>query len=572
MTFVRHVKLWASWSCCAFGESSPNLEPLRHPPTAAVSQTRACIPDKILMRESHSTFWSYATDVQIVAQHIWHSLIPYPEYRIPVTRYTIHNVFFPLIPLLMMGYLVRRPNTHIHRIALMPIAIWATLRASFGYVWVDEFYSPYNFGQGLFGLASVGKAIEYACVKEGRLKVGESTVGQADLPAVDAVTAKKPSVASTLGVNKTLSPVDARVIRSPSGVTLQYLPLSNGGLSPTGELRTAVRSPSGVTLAFRDTTRPASPTSKKAAGKTISKTVRTSHPLRGLADALEVIGSVRGIGWEFGKGLYIAPETRPLDRRGFLLSYLQFFILSFLTLDFIESMLKVLPGFSDGYRGSIFFVQALPSFLSRNTTLSPLVKEYPTEILLVFRYLVSTGITFAIGFGVIAGFNMVYSLLTVFCVGVLGHNPESWAFPLFDHPWRATSLADFWGRRWHQTLRQTFFIFGGYPLQYILSAITGIFTSNEKTKKNIGRMGLVLGTFTASGLFHGFAIYPMGKGGISSTGIIYFASQGVFVLVERGWSYITGKKVGGVLGRLWAYSIVIIGLEPCIDEWTSRGF
>lgn len=47
-----------------------------------------------------------------------------------------------------MGYLVRRPNTHLYRLALMPFTIWVVLRASFGYVWVNEEFSPYNFGQG----------------------------------------------------------------------------------------------------------------------------------------------------------------------------------------------------------------------------------------------------------------------------------------------------------------------------------------------------------------------------------------------------------------------------------------
>jgi hypothetical protein len=47
-----------------------------------------------------------------------------------------------------MGYLVRRPNTHLYRLALMPFTIWTILRASFGYVWVNEEFGPYNFGQG----------------------------------------------------------------------------------------------------------------------------------------------------------------------------------------------------------------------------------------------------------------------------------------------------------------------------------------------------------------------------------------------------------------------------------------
>jgi len=47
-----------------------------------------------------------------------------------------------------MGYLVRRPNTYLYRLALMPFTIWVILRGSFGYAWVNELHGPYNFGQG----------------------------------------------------------------------------------------------------------------------------------------------------------------------------------------------------------------------------------------------------------------------------------------------------------------------------------------------------------------------------------------------------------------------------------------
>jgi hypothetical protein len=47
-----------------------------------------------------------------------------------------------------MGYLVRRPNTYLYRLALMPFTLWTILRGSFGYAWVNELHSPYNFGQG----------------------------------------------------------------------------------------------------------------------------------------------------------------------------------------------------------------------------------------------------------------------------------------------------------------------------------------------------------------------------------------------------------------------------------------
>ncbi|KAI6139048.1 hypothetical protein BKA82DRAFT_4229397 [Pisolithus tinctorius] len=36
--------------------------------------------------------------------------------------------------------------------------------------------------------------------------------------------------------------------------------------------------------------------------------------------------------------------------------------------------------------------------------------------------------------------------------------------PVFDKPWKADSLRDFWGYRWHQLFRRTFVILGGRPL------------------------------------------------------------------------------------------------------------
>lgn len=48
-----------------------------------------------------------------------------------------------------MGYLVRRPNTYLYRLALMPFTIYFILRASFGYNFVNEIYNPYNYGQGV---------------------------------------------------------------------------------------------------------------------------------------------------------------------------------------------------------------------------------------------------------------------------------------------------------------------------------------------------------------------------------------------------------------------------------------
>jgi hypothetical protein len=154
---------------------------------------------------------------------------------------------------------------------------------------------------------------------------------------------------------------------------------------------------------------------------------------------------------------------------------------------------------------------------------------------------------------------MCYEILTLVCVGLLGHNPASWP-PLFDEPWLATSLADFWGKRWHQTLRETFFIFGGYPLQFIVYHLTEPLFG-KKSAKSLGRIGLVLGTFIASGLFHALPIYAMGHGGVDHSATIFFGLQGLLLLAERAWRLATGIKVRGWWGRIWTYCVVLIGIQ-----------
>ena len=375
---------------------------------------------------------------------------------------------------------------------------------------------------------------------------------------------------------------EPKLVKSPSGVAL--------ALAPDAKLigkKKAIRSPSGVTLAFREsnlTSRSNSPAPNGHSSVPNTDLKKSSSPLRGLADAIEVIGSVRGIGWDWGKGLYLAAETRPLDRSSFIKATLQTFILTFLSLDLIESFLKLLPPFRRPSGGSVFFMTSAPSFLD-HTFLSPFIKSHPELAGVITKYTVSTGISFSIGLAIIAGFEMCYALLTLFCVGLLGHNTESWP-PIFDHPWRATSLADFWGKRWHQTLRQTFFVFGGYPLQFIMVQVLRPVLGQKKAG-SIGRIGLVLGTFVASGLFHGLSIYGMGEGGVDHTATLYFTSQGLLLFAERIWRKVTGKRVQGVWGRIWTYSAVLFGIEFCsecfvwdsflcsldtlVDTWSKRG-
>jgi hypothetical protein len=262
----------------------------------------------------------------------------------------------------------------------------------------------------------------------------------------------------------------------------------------------------------------------------------------GFLDACELLSSMRGIGWDYGTGndIYIPPEHRPLEKSAFLKSTLWSTLGYYLLLDVVDTGFKLVPGVSSPSGGSIFLPELSP----------------------VPRLLVSTSLHFATGLAFIAGFNMVYGLFTLMTVS-WWQSPSAWP-PVMESPWATTSLHDFWGKRWHQLLRQTFFVGGGYPLAFVSKTILGAFFGEQVTRM-AELWGLVLGTFTASGLFHMFAMYAMGRG-IEWKVVGFFSAQAIALILERAWRATTGRRVGGWWGRVWSYLWVIGGGQWC-SKW-----
>jgi len=89
-------------------------------------------------------------------------------------------------------------------------------------------------------------------------------------------------------------------------------------------------------------------------------------------------------------------------------------------------------------------------------------------------------------------------------------------------------------------------------------------------RKIAGDVGLVLGTFLASGLFHECTILAMGREWDSRVPL-FFLVQGGSVIGERIWKKATGRRVDGLLGRLWVYFDIIIIGQPLVDAWHRRG-
>jgi hypothetical protein len=240
-----------------------------------------------------------------------------------------------------------------------------------------------------------------------------------------------------------------------------------------------------------------------------------------LYDALEISINIRGQGWDFGQGVHIPSDPRPQQRSLFLRATAISFLAHFLILDIAEFTLKLFPGAGSPEGGSMFYPHLPP----------------------LQRYTISTIIHTLTGCAILCGFVMIYDMFTLIGVGLFGSAPAEWP-PALDHPFCSDSLHIFWSKRWHQFLRRTFMIYGGYPGKWLF-----------------GDYGMVQGIFLASGLYHECGMYAMGQGW-DNLSIIFFAIQAPLLFCEKLWRKITGQRVGGPLGMLWVYLDLFILAQP----------
>lgn len=227
-----------------------------------------------------------------------------------------------------------------------------------------------------------------------------------------------------------------------------------------------------------------------------------------ISDALEVTLAVRGIGWKHGHGVHVPRARRPKDRNSFLLSTVMSVFRTYLFVDVVDSFLEILPGMTLT-SGSLY----LPNL--------------PLE----GRYLAATILHVLAGLVIILGIEMWYDIASLIGVGILDDSPTSWP-PFHDEPWRLGSLHEFWSKRWHQALRHTFLVFGGYPGGWVA-----------------GDLGMLFGTFLASGLFHEIGLF-LGGEEIDPWVIFFFAAQPLGILAEKFYKRRTGKRVDGIYGAL----------------------
>ena len=376
------------------------------------------------------------------------------------------------VPFYLLAYLVRRADTHLLRLLVLPIVLTTATYCTYWFKVEQPELATAEFGRSecspvtgephsscvvvaFLCIVVVAKALDFAFARNGRFKVGEK-----ELPPIGGFAKSK-------GTN---------------GKANGY---ANGAAN--GEANGHAHSLNSHTALFPPWFR----------------------------DASEIIFTMRGIGWDFGKGLYVPKESRSLERGAFLRATVSSLLYNYIVIDIINTFFKQIPRVGTYQGGSIFLPELAP---------------FP-------RYALSSAIHLAAGFMIQYGMDVCNDIATLVGVGVLGQDPAAWP-PIQDKAWKATSLHEYWGKRWHQTLRQVFLVFGG--------RIGAHFA---------GSVGMVLGSFFASGMYHELGMH-MSDHRVT----LFFLIQGVGIILEGLWKRATGRNVEGVLGWMWtAFFVLVIG-------------
>ena len=254
-----------------------------------------------------------------------------------------------------------------------------------------------------------------------------------------------------------------------------------------------------------------------------------------LLNAFDLTFNARGIGWNWGKGIYVPPSSDPVPSHG--------------ALDFLVGFLKT----------QVFFDFVL--FAQQSWDLSP--SKYPThphggtifnpDLPPLLRYGKVLAMSFICPLGLSTSFQATYYAVGFIAMTVFGQVGEQWP-PLFQAPWSATSLGDFWGVRWHQVFKRSFVVCGAKPAAQLF-----------------GRLGGVLGAFFVSGIMHDFGVWGAGIGTELSSVTFFFVMMGVGCVLELLWREKTGLKVRGPWGWLWTMVWLFFWGSWIVDAWARRG-
>ncbi|KAK7032994.1 MBOAT-2 domain-containing protein [Favolaschia claudopus] len=239
-------------------------------------------------------------------------------------------------------------------------------------------------------------------------------------------------------------------------------------------------------------------------------------------DAADLTFNLRAIGWNFTATMKVPAPTRPLTpTSAFVAATVKSLSIHILAFDCMHYVCQLIVA-----SGASIYDPTVSNLTARN--------------------LHATILTILTGLCIYTAVKIGSDLLTLVGVTVLRQPPSQWP-PLFDAPWLATSLTEFWAVRWHQLFRQDFLFCGAIPFGRLF-----------------GRPGSVLGAFLVSGALHFVGLWGMGTGWDVRV-VYFFLMMGVGVILEGFWRRLTGKRVGGRVGWVWTFGW-IVGWGPLFAD------
>jgi len=258
--------------------------------------------------------------------------------------------------------------------------------------------------------------------------------------------------------------------------------------------------------------------------------MRQGGVMKMIADSLDLLMNCRGVGWNWGWKQVRDGGPEQSRMRFVCLTTLRLVLAVFL----IDCSTAAATSFSaSGFTvGHSIFDPSLP---------------FARRVLYAF---VITALSGCSGF---LGIDMTYQACALLGTTVCFQRPSQWP-PLFDSPWRATSLGDFWGRRWHQILRQVFVRLGLRPISHVVGEPWG-----------------VIGAFLVSAVVHDLGMRAQGKNGDITFVYGFFMMNSVGIVLERLWERCMRKRVCGIQGWMWTMTWLVIWGTLLVDTWAQTG-
>ena len=267
-----------------------------------------------------------------------------------------------------------------------------------------------------------------------------------------------------------------------------------------------------------------------------------------LAYAIDLATSLRGNSWFANthwnwapRALSVNSPTRFMTRTQFLRSNLLSFMPQYLVFDILDTINK-----------------------SRTwDTSSP----YPITSLPWYEQMIfSTSVCACTALSITVPYTAISSLFVL-----LGSHPESWP-PMFDAPFTATSLADFWTKRWHAIFRRVF-----ERLSIAVLRVIPVPKGAQRSIRSIVVFGL-------SASLHIMLIYRVDIGAteyprtfLDPSIFKFFLSQPPGLALEvlfvlPSCNTFVAPRWRSVVTRIWTWVFLLWAGRFWSDVWVGRGF